>query len=156
METVKLVSACSIFFSIITILSCITLVPMLYAEISSVWEEIDVEIAEFKAESDLLWREMQKIGRAGGARIPRQYGGGVQGGSAGGYGPASNCECNANNNCPAGPAGPKGQPGHSGDAGMRVRKFFFIFFHSIFFLYKFFLSFVAKFANFEILELFYS
>lgn len=45
-------------------------VPMLYAEISSVWAEIDEEMAEWKATSDQIWREMQAIG--GGGRWRRQ------------------------------------------------------------------------------------
>lgn len=53
MDPVRLTSLGAIFCSIVTILACVTFVPMLYAEINAVWVEIDEEIAEFKASTVL-------------------------------------------------------------------------------------------------------
>lgn len=70
MDTVRVVSYIAIFCAGVTILGCVIIVPSLYAEISNVWQEIDEEMAQFRVESDALWREMQQV--SGGARWRRQ------------------------------------------------------------------------------------
>lgn len=64
METVRISSLAAIILSTITIVTCVIFVPMLYAEISAVWQEIDEEIAEFKVGPDtrqFAWQSLQRL-----------------------------------------------------------------------------------------------
>ncbi|KAL1227362.1 Cuticle collagen sqt-1 [Trichinella pseudospiralis] len=57
-----LVATCfSTALSCFTLLSCLVLGPTIYTQINDIWLELDVEMAEFKANSDLLWKEMITI-----------------------------------------------------------------------------------------------
>lgn len=47
-DSVRITSYVAILCACVTILACVIYVPILYAEIASVWQEIDEEIAEFK------------------------------------------------------------------------------------------------------------
>ncbi|KAL1241826.1 Cuticle collagen sqt-1 [Trichinella spiralis] len=67
-----LVATCfSTALSCFTLLSCLVLGPTIYTQINDIWLELDVEMAEFKANSDLLWKEMITIDEA---RHKRQAG----------------------------------------------------------------------------------
>lgn len=57
----KLIAFFSIGLSAITLFACLIFGPIIHAEITAVWGEIDVNIRDFKEESDVLWMEMQKV-----------------------------------------------------------------------------------------------
>lgn len=113
-ETVRLTAGCAIALSMVTLVCCLVFVPALYAEITSTWQDIDDQMADFKILSDHVWKDLMEVSTGLGThRLVRQAS----------YGPASgggeNCQCNADNNCPIGPPGPKGAPGLKGENGIR-------------------------------------
>lgn len=66
----KVVLYLSIAISAVALAACLVFGPMLHAEMTNVWDEIDEEIRDFKVESDVLWNEMQSV--KNGARLRRQ------------------------------------------------------------------------------------
>lgn len=85
---IKLILYLSIAISAVTLAACLIFGPMLHAEMTSVWDEIDEEIKVFKAESDVLWNEMQEV--KNGARLRRQVSAeGAAAGSGSGSGSAA-------------------------------------------------------------------
>ena len=60
----------SIAISTFALATCLIFGPILFTEIQTAIEEIDVEMKEFRRESDVLWKEMQRL--KNGARSPRQ------------------------------------------------------------------------------------
>ncbi len=47
-QQIKAIAFTAVAFSVATLVGCLIAGPMIHAEITDVWEEIDREIAEFK------------------------------------------------------------------------------------------------------------
>lgn len=80
MDTVKLLGLIAGIFSTIALLGCGIFAPIISNEITSIREEVDQDMAEFKVLSDIVWKEMIEI--TGGVRFRRQNGYVPPGGSA--------------------------------------------------------------------------
>ena len=126
-------------FSGATVLICMASLILIYRDVQSIWNELDVEMDSFKVLSDDLWNDMLKLGAGTPAnRVRRQYGGYGASGSNTGGGPVlptatlasnplnvgvpsahgSSCQCKSGDDLLKCPEGPAGAPGEAGIAGL--------------------------------------
>lgn len=93
--TARIAAYLSVGFSIGALVICMVSVPMIYSKIMSINEELKADMDEFNMIYEETWKEI-KISRQINVpkRIARQANG-------------PQCQCNQNNNCPAGPSGIK-------------------------------------------------
>ena len=108
-QNLRAASICATILSATTLLTCIIAVPMIYNEVQSIWVELDRGMGEFRVDSplnqgqlnfkiqgiaDTTWEHMIVAERNGGNKVKRQASG-------------AQCNCQADNKCPAGPPGPQ-------------------------------------------------
>lgn len=139
----KILAACAIGFSTAAMFACVTVVPMLYQQIADLHVDIMSQMGEFRVRffiaklvkrktylclqvvADDTWKTMMVMRSTHGVdpesvSVNRES---MFGNLFRSKRQNSQCQCNANNNCPAGPpgdpgpAGTDGEPGAPGDAG---------------------------------------
>ena len=98
---VQLVAGVTSLFSIAAMLACLIYVPILYARLSAIGQELHDDMEEFKTMSNHVHSVIQSVTVNGRAR--RQASG--------------NCQCDSQGRCPPGPAGAPGKSGDNGSPG---------------------------------------
>ncbi|KAK6051850.1 nematode cuticle collagen domain protein, partial [Cooperia oncophora] len=108
---------------------CLFYVPALVMKIQNINDQLRIDSDEFRVMADMTWTELSKARVGGVDRIRRQA---YDGGSPKKTYALHNsymktqdafveanptCNCQANNQCPAGPPGPPGKPGQDGEPG---------------------------------------
>lgn len=53
----------------ISLIACLVLIANIYSDVQQIWQELDMQISVFRAETDDLWRDMMKLGQK--ARLRR-------------------------------------------------------------------------------------
>lgn len=49
----------------ISLIACLVLIANICSDVQQIWEELDQQIAGFRAETDDLWTDMIKLGKRG-------------------------------------------------------------------------------------------